>query len=234
MRQPEKILRKARAACWLVGTALLASGGVAAEQSVAPDINRHYENADYQQWVGTFERAGREVYDKRGEIVAAVKAKPGMTVADIGAGTGLFTRLFAREVGPKGRVYAVDITPEFVANTVRTAREQQLANVEGVVNTPTDAKLAPQSVDIAFVCDTYHHFEYPQSMLASLHRALRPEGQLIVIDYEKIAGQSSGWVMGHVRADKAAVIREIEAAGFRYVGEERFLNGNFFLRFARA
>jgi predicted methyltransferase len=117
---------------------------------------------------------------------------------------------------------------------VRTAREQQLANVEGVVNTPTDAKLAPQSVDIAFVCDTYHHFEYPQSMLASLHRALRPEGQLIVIDYEKIAGQSSGWVMGHVRADKAAVIREIEAAGFRYVGEERFLNGNFFLRFARA
>jgi predicted methyltransferase len=89
-------------------------------------------------------------------------------------------------------------------------------------------------VDVAFVCDTFHHFEYPQSMLASLHRALRPEGQLIVIDYEKIAGQSSGWVMDHVRADKAAVIREIEAAGFRYVGEERLLKGNYFLRFVRA
>lgn len=232
MREPRKLLRTFRAACPLAAV-LLVSGGVLAEQSVAPDINRHYENADYQQWVGTFERAGREVYDKRAEIVAAVQVKPGMAVADVGAGTGLFTRLFAREVGPKGRVYAVDIAPEFVTNTVRTAREQQLANVEGVVNTPTDARLAPQSVDVAFLCDTYHHFEYPQSMLASLHRALRPEGRLVVIDYEKIAGQSSGWVTGHMRVDKAAVIGEIEAAGFKFVGEERMLKNNYFLRFVR-
>jgi predicted methyltransferase len=233
MRAPTEILRKAWAAGMLATAALLASASVLAEQSVAPAINRHYESADYQQWVSTFERAGREVYDKRAEIVTAVQVKPGMAVADVGAGTGLFTRLFAREVGPKGRVYAVDITPEFVTNTVRTAREQQLANVEGVVNTPTDTRLAPQSVDVAFLCDTYHHFEYPQSMLASLHRALRPGGRLVVIDYEKIDGRSSAWVMDHVRAEKAAVIREIEAAGFRFLGEERMLKENYFLRFAR-
>ena len=225
--------RNARAAGLLAAAALLAFANALPETTVAPGINRHYENADYQQWVGTFERAGREVYDRRAEIVAAAQVRPGMIVADVGAGTGLFTRLFAREVGPKGRVYAVDITPEFVTNTVRTARAEQLTNVEGVINTPTDVKLAPQSVDLAFLCDTYHHFEYPRSMLASLHRALRPDGRLVVIDYEKVAGRSSSWVMGHVRADKAAVIREIEAAGFRFVGEEQILQDNYFLRFVR-
>lgn len=229
-----EIHRSTRAAGLRAAAALLlACGAAVAETSVAPGINRHYENADYQQWVGTFERAGREVYDKRAEIVAAAQLRPGMVVADIGAGTGLFTRLFAREVGPAGRVYAVDIVPEFVTNTVRTARAEQLTNVEGVINTPTDVKLAPQSIDLAFVCDTYHHLEFPQSMLASLHRALRPGGRLVVIDYEKVAGRSSSWVMGHVRADKATVIREIEAAGFRFVGEERLLQDNYFLRFVR-
>lgn len=234
MPQVRAILRYTRSAGLLTVAALLACSAAMAETSVAPGINRHYENADYRQWVGTFERAGREVYDKRAEIVAALLLRPGMVVADVGAGTGLFTRLIARAVGPQGRVYAVDISPEFVTNTVRTARAEQLGNVEGVINTPTDAKLPPQSIDLAFVCDTYHHFEFPQSMLASLHRALRPAGRLVVIDYEKLPGRSSSWVMDHVRADKATVIREIEAAGFRFVGEERLLEENYFLRFVRS
>ncbi len=228
--------RLARPLAW--GLLLLALA-VPAEQSVAPGINRHYEGAEYQQWVGAFERAGREVYDQRGAIVAALGLAPGMQVADVGAGTGLFTRLIARAVqgAPpgerRGRVYAVDIAPEFVTNTVRSAREQGLDNVEGIVNTPTDARLPAGALDMVFLCDTYHHFEYPQSMLASLHRALRAGGALIVIDYEKIPGTSSRWVMEHVRADKAGVIREIEAAGFRFTGEERMLKENYFLRFVR-
>ena len=79
---------------------------------------------DWQRWVNTFERPGREVYDRRHAIVAASKVRPGMTVADIGAGTGLFTRLFAPAVEPDGTVYAIDISSTFIDNILRTCREK--------------------------------------------------------------------------------------------------------------
>jgi predicted methyltransferase len=207
---------------WLAGGALPAS-------AEAPDAGRR----EYEQWVATFERPGREVYDRRAEIVAASGVKAGMHVADVGAGTGLFTRLFAQKVGAQGRVYAVDVSKVFVDNTLRTAREQRLGNVTGIVNDADDARLAPGSVDLVFVCDTYHHFDRPAPMLASLHRALRPGGTLVVIDFERIPGRSSAWVMGHVRADKQQATREIEAAGFRLVEDRPLLRDNYFLRFER-
>jgi predicted methyltransferase len=198
-----------------------------------PDINVPFEDAEYEHWVGIFERPGREVYDRRHQIVEATGAWRGAVVADVGAGTGLFTRLFARAVGPEGRVYAVDISRGFVKNILRTARAEGLTNVEGIVNTQTETLLPPNAVDIAFVSDTYHHFEQPRAMLASIRRALRPGGALIVVDFERIEGRSSAWVMEHVRAGKEAVIREVEAEGFRFAGEATFLRENYFLRFVR-
>jgi ubiquinone/menaquinone biosynthesis C-methylase UbiE len=202
-------------------------------QSVRPGINRYYENPNVQEWVATFERPGREVFDKRQQIVAATGIRPGMAVADIGAGTGLFTRLFAREVGADGRVYAVDISRPFIEHTLRTSRQQGLDNVEGILSTPTDVSLPLQSIDLAFMSDTYHHFEYPRKMMHSIHRALRPDSTLIVVDFERIAGKSSPWILGHVRVDKETVIREIEGAGFQFLEEEEFLKDNYFLRFKK-
>ncbi len=206
----------------------------ALEPGADPAINRPYRSPDFEEWVARFERPGREVYDKRGEIVAALELRPGMAVADIGAGTGLFTRLFAAKVGPSGKVYAVDISRAFVENILRSARGQGLDNVVGIVNTQTDTLLPPGSIDLAYVCDTYHHFEHAQQMLRSIHRALRPEGALVIIDYKKIEGVSSGWIMHHVRAGEEAVINEVEAAGFKLVGKGDFLARNYFLRFKRA
>lgn len=200
----------------------------------SPEINRPYEQPDYQTWVERFESEGREIYDRRLDILRATGVKPGMHVADIGAGTGLFTRLFASEVGPTGKVYAVDISRPFVQNILRTAREQGLANVEGVVNSQNDTKLPPASIDLAFLSDTYHHFEQPQPMLASIRRALRPNGTLVVIDFERIPGKSSAWVMSHVRAGKETVVREVEAAGFRLIKDhDAVLEENFFLVFRK-
>jgi ubiquinone/menaquinone biosynthesis C-methylase UbiE len=198
-----------------------------------PEINRQYETPDFEQWVGVFERPGREVYDRRHENVQAVGPWRGAAVADIGAGTGLFTRLFARAVGPEGKVYAVDISREFVRNIRRIARTEGLTNVEGIVNTQTDVRLPPNSIDIAFVCDTYHHFEQPKPTLASIQRALRPNGALVIVDFRRVEGQSSAWILEHIRADRRAVIREVEAAGFRFVEEKGFLRENYFLRFVR-
>jgi predicted methyltransferase len=204
-----------------------------ADTGADPAINRPYQDPEFSQWVETFERPGREVFDRRNEIVAASGVRPGMAVADVGAGTGLFTRLFAKAVGAQGKAYAVDISKQFVDNIVRTAREQGLQNVEGVVNAQDRTGLAAHSVDLIFVCDSYHHFERPDAMLASMHRALRPGGALIVIDFDRVPGRSSDWVMSHVRADKQTFIREIEGAGFRLREDKALLRENFFLRFER-
>ena len=114
-----------------------AAGGVR-RRGRASEINQPYHNPDFQEWVERFFRAARrEVYDRRHAIVEAVGLWRGAAVADIGAGTGLFTRLFARAVGPEGKVYAVDISREFVRNIQRLARAEGFTNVAGVVNTQT-------------------------------------------------------------------------------------------------
>jgi ubiquinone/menaquinone biosynthesis C-methylase UbiE len=218
---------------WLFSGLLLVFAAAAQEQSVRPGINRHFEEPDWQQWVNTFERPGREVYDRRHAIVAASEVGPGMDVADIGAGTGLFTRLFARAVEPDGTVYAIDIASTFIDNILRSCREQGLTNVQGIVNTQTDIGLPADSIDLAFITDTYHHFEYPQQTLASIHQALRSKGRVIIIDFRRDPRVSSNWVMGHVRGNQAQVIEEVQAAGFRLVDDQPLMRTNYFLEFIK-
>jgi 3-mercaptopyruvate sulfurtransferase SseA/precorrin-6B methylase 2 len=228
-----------RSSCWLVRVLLalalvpfipLAS---AQEKSVRPGINKPFENPDVQEFIGTFEAESREIFAERKKIVAACKLKPEMTVADIGAGTGLFTRLFAKEVGPKGKVYAVDIAPKFIEHIMKTCKEADIKNVVGVVCTADSVKLPPQSVDLVFICDTYHHFEFPFKTMASIHEALRPGGQVVVIDFHRIPGKTRVWLLYHVRAGQDVVVKEIESSGFKKVGEEKFLNENYLVRFEK-
>jgi len=218
---------------WIMAAMLLTGLLQSDEQSVRPGINRHYENPNWQQWVATFETPGRELYDRRHDVVRATGVRPGMRVADIGAGTGLYTRLFASRVTPGGKVYAVDISRPFVSNILRTCREQGLGNVEGVVNSARSVSLPEHSIDLAFVAATYHHFEYPQDMLASIRRSLDDGGRLVVIDFRRDPRISSRWVMGHVRTGRHAVIREIQAAGFRLVEDSPLLRVNYFLVFEK-
>jgi len=218
----------------LLAGLLLVFSAAAQEQSIRPGINRQFVDPDWQQWVNTFERTGREVYDKRHAIVAASKVRPGMAVADIGAGTGLFTRLFAAAVEPGGTVYAIDIASTFIDNILRTCREQGLMNVTGIVNTPVDIGLPADSIDLAFITDTYHHFEYPRQTLASIHQALRSDGRVIIIDFRRDPRINSNWIMGHVRTNKAQVIQELHAAGFRLVDDVPLMRTNYFLEFVKA
>lgn len=204
-----------------------------ARDGASPEINRPFAEPDYGTWVKRFESPGREVYDKRADIVAATGVRAGMHVADIGAGTGLFTLLFADAVGPSGKVYAVDVSPGFIENIQQRAQKLGLKNVLGIINTQKDTRLPPSSVDLAFMSDTYHHFEYPMQMLASIHSALRPGGALVVIDFQREENVSSQWVLSHVRAGKETVINEVEAAGFELVEDRPLLRENFFLKFKK-
>ena len=201
--------------------------------AVGPDMNAYYYEADPDHWAEIFERSGREVFDRRFQVVEALGIKPGMRIADVGAGTGLYTMLVARAVGPAGLVYAVDISESFVASIEARAKEYHVDNVVPVVNHPQGTELPPDSVDLVFLADTYHHFEYPRAMLASIHQALVPGGALAIIDFRRLPGVSNPWIMGHVRAGREEVIDEVEAAGFRFEDEPLKLRGNYFLRFRK-
>jgi ubiquinone/menaquinone biosynthesis C-methylase UbiE len=205
-----------------------------AAPAVDPGINAYYRDAEVDRWKTIFENHGREVFRERFRIVHAAGPRPGMRVADIGAGTGFFSLLFARAVGPTGKVYAVDISETFLAEIRRRAAEEfRVDNLETVLNDQDGIGLPDDSIDLAFLCDTYHHLEYPQRMLSSIADALREEGELIIVDFRRIPGVSSPWVMGHVRANREEVVEELKAAGFHLVGEEDFLRENYFLRFRR-
>lgn len=212
--------------------ALLSCGAFA--QGASPEINEQYRNPDFARWQRSFETEGREVYEKRLSIVDAAAPRPGQAIADVGAGTGLFTRLFAARVGPQGRVYAVDIARSFVEGNLQRARAAGLDNVVGVVSTQADTRLAERSVDLVFISDAYHHFEDPPAMLASIRRALRPGGTLVLVEFERIPGVTPDWIVKHVRAGKATFRGEIEAAGFRFVEEVKLMRENYFLRFSRS
>jgi SAM-dependent methyltransferase len=204
------------------------------EASVRPGANEQYlRSDDIDEWIRRFESGGREIFDRRMSVLQASGVAPGFVVADVGAGTGLFTRLFARAVGPSGRVYAVDIVPKFLAHIEAEAKRQGVRNIITVRGSDRSAALPPSSVDLIFLCDVYHHFEYPRSMSASMLQALRPGGTLMLIDFKRIPGKSPAWILEHVRAGQDVFTAEIEAAGFEKVGEDRLLEENYVVRFRK-
>ena len=207
------------------------------ESSVNPGINESFKDPDLDvdKMVGRFELESREVYVARNTIVKACEVKPGSVIADVGAGTGLFTRLFSRSVGDQGWVFAVDIAPKLVKHIMQQAAQQQLNNITGVICSENSVNLPPNSVDIVFICDTYHHFEFPKSTLASIHSALKPGGRLVVIDFERIEGKTREWLLNHVRAGKDVFRAEIQDAGFRLIEEKKIkeFEENYFLVFKK-
>lgn len=208
-----------------------------AETSVRPGINDRFLDPDLdpEEWLARFEVESREVFRHRDAIVAACDVVPGETVADVGAGTGLFTRLFSDAVGLGGGVFAADISPKMIEHIVAISEEGPLANVTPVLCGARDVMLPRASCDVVFLCDTYHHFEYPSQTLASIREALKEDGRLILIDFERIEGVSSDWTMGHVRAGRNVFRREIESAGFRLQSRrlKDVLNENYMLVFRK-
>ncbi|MBM4013508.1 MAG: methyltransferase domain-containing protein [Planctomycetes bacterium] len=197
-------------------------------------INQPFlEAKEVAKFVARFERESREIFTDRVAIADAVRLRPGDRVADVGAGTGLFAPYFSLAVGAHGKVIAVDIAPLFLEHVRQRTLLDSLPNVTTLLCDQATTNLPSGSVDVVFICDTYHHFEQPAATLASIHAALVPGGRLVVIDFHKIKGQSSDFVMGHVRADEATAVAEITAAGFAPVRREGFLKENWFREFVR-
>lgn len=204
------------------------------ETSVRPGINKAYaDDPNVDSWRGRFEIESREIWSERAKIVAALGPLDGITLADVGAGTGFLARLFTAKVGTKGRVFAVDILPAFLEHMRTEAAREGLTNMQVLEGGERTCNLAVGSCDVVFSSDTYHHFEYPRSMNASIFAALKPGGTYAVIDFVRIEGTSRKWILDHVRAGEEVVRAEIEAAGFEFLRAERFLQENYLLLFRK-
>jgi len=198
---------------------------------VAKDLNKSFD-ADASQWTERFEHEGRAIYDKRAEILDAMNLKPGMDVADIGAGSGLFARLIAQRVAPGGTVYAVDIARNMVDHITKTAQEEHIANLKAVLGDPHSPKLEPNSVDAICIIDSYHHFEFPTDMLRDISKALRPDGVLMLIDFKRIDGVSRSYILNMVRAGEGTFTDEFLNAGFELVDRrDDMFPENYLLKF---
>lgn len=193
----------------------------APEETVKPGINDSFLNPDLdvESFVKRFEGESREVYAKRAEIIAAIGIQPGQTVADIGAGTGAFIGLLAQAVGPAGQVLATDIAPAFVERLATRAAAGGYTWVRASLGGERDVRLPAGSLDKAFICAVYHHFEYPRTIMASMYEALKPGGEVIIVDFERIPGVTKQWTLDHVRAGKQEVSAEMRSFGFTFVEE---------------
>ena len=204
-------------------------------KSVDPDINKSWKSPDIEPLIGRLEREDREIFQHREELAKLLELRPGMNVADVGSGSGFMTMIFARQVAPDGRVFAVDINPSLLERISRMAYEQGLKNIETVVCPEDSVPLAPESMDMVFVCDTYHHFEHPESSMRSIFRALKAKGRLVLVDFRRIPGVISERLLEHVRAGQKVFEEEISKAGFELIRELEapFLEQNYVLQFRK-
>lgn len=129
------------------------------------------------------ERPERDEEEHTGRLVEQLKINPGNVLADIGAGTGYFTRRLAKKTGPAGSVYAVDIQPEMLDLLTNQMSQVGITNVRPVLGTVTDPKLPAASVDLALMVDVYHEFDYPFEMMEAIVRALKPGGRVVFVEF---------------------------------------------------
>jgi len=176
-----------------MATLALADAGKPAERYTrvpagVDGIGKRYMGRDIagvMGWQGAawLERTEREREERTDLLVKALELKPGMVVADIGAGTGYLARRMAPAVTAQGKVLAVDVQPEMVAMLRSTVRQSGLTQIQPLLGAEDDVKLPASSVDLAIMVDVYHELAFPYEMLASIVRALKPGGQLVFVEY---------------------------------------------------
>jgi precorrin-6B methylase 2 len=181
-------------ACLLATSAALAQPAALAQRySPAPasadGIGKRYmgrEIAAVMGWQGAawLEREEREREERTDLLLSALALRPGMVVADIGAGTGYLSRRMAPTVMPGGKVWAVDVQPEMISLLQASAKSSGLTQIEARLSSADDVKLPAASVDLAVMVDVYHELAYPYEVMASVLKALKPGGRVVFVEYK--------------------------------------------------
>lgn len=193
-----------------------------------PTSTRPFDDID--RWVEVFDAPERDAWQKPAEIVEALGLAPGMTIADIGAGTGYFERHFSRAVGANGRVYAVDTERKMVDYMRDRAVREETPNVTPVLATPDDPLLPDGEIDMVFICDTFHHIGNRVEYISRLENDLAAGGIVVVVDFKK--GPIPVGPPEDHKLSREDVIGEFEEAGWALSRESDVLPYQYFLFFS--
>jgi ubiquinone/menaquinone biosynthesis C-methylase UbiE len=188
----------------------------------------HHDFSDVGKWSGLLEGPERDRWQHPDDLVKRLNLKPGDVIADIGAGTGYFTRRFAAAVAPGGKAIGVEIEPAMVEHMKEEAGKLNLKNYEARLAKPDDPRLAPHSVDVVFLCDTYHHLSNRVDYFKKLSKSLKPKGRIVIVDfYQKpmpVGPQED-------KVSETTIIKELGQAGYRLLRADDFLPYQYFLEF---
>jgi ubiquinone/menaquinone biosynthesis C-methylase UbiE len=191
-----------------------------------PAAQQRFQDIDH--WVKMFEDPERDTWQKPAEVVGAMNLKSGDVVADIGAGTGYFTRRFAVTVGPSGKALGLDVEPNMVKYMNEDAKKLDLHNYEARVVRTDDPELSRQSVDVIFLCNTYHHIDNRLEYFSNAAKSLKAQGRIVIVDFYK--DTDFGPPRDHKLA-KDIVLKEMEKAGYRLIKSHGMLPKQYFLEF---
>ncbi|WP_455242340.1 class I SAM-dependent methyltransferase [Petrachloros mirabilis] len=199
----------------------------------AQHTHKHDRMPNVTEYLDRLDRPERDVDQKPDEVVSVLALKPGMHVADLGSGSGYFTKRFVQAVTETGMVYAIDVEPqalEFIRGLLDRARQPY--TVEFIRAEADDPNLPVQSVDLVFVCNTYHHLEDRPMYFRNLRTALKPGGRIAIVDfYHDDRSGELGFSKQHL-VPRDTVLREMSEAGYRLVREHDFLPKQYFMEFA--
>ena len=221
------MFRKEQIGIWCLLAAMLAGGAAVSLAQLAP--------RKAEEWEKTLDSPRRAASQKVNEVLSKLSLKPGMIVADIGAGTGLFSRPLAKAVAPGGKVYAVDIQQGLLDFIDKRDKEENIHNVQTVLGEFDDPKIPARNVDLAFINDVLHHIEHRAVYLKALGMYIKPNGRIAIIEMNKDDPHT-----GHKNQPELLVARgDIEQwmsdAGFKLVEEhaDLFPGTKWFLIFGR-
>jgi ubiquinone/menaquinone biosynthesis C-methylase UbiE len=198
----------------------------------APDHPHHppHRFEDAEAWAQVFDDPARDAWQRPQRVIEFLKLHSGQTVADLGAGTGYFSVRLARAVGATGTVLALDIEPNRIAHIARRAQQAGLSQVVAKLVPPDDPQLAPNSVDLILVVNTWHHLEARSRYLGRLQRALRSGGSLVIVDYRE--GELPVGPPAAHKLTRRQLIDELTCAGWMLQSELDELEYQYVLRFA--
>lgn len=231
--------RRARVACALVLAAVMVTA-TAADQPITPTstpsplqrpyaATTHHSFADVEHWKAVFDDPARNAWQKPAAVIAALGLHAGMSVADLGAGTGYFCSYLSAAVGTQGTVLAVEIEPNLVVNLRERAEKEAAGNVIPVLASFDNPRLPATGVDLILIVDTFHHLDDRLAYFQRMKRFLKPEGRVVIIDWLK-GERPVGPPPEHTVA-REQVVEEMRTAGYTLVEEPDLLPYQYFLIF---
>lgn len=181
-------------------------------RAIADEHQHSHSSMSLDQYIARLEDPKRDEWQKPDEVLTILNLQEGQVIADIGAGSGYFTVRLARALAPlKGRVMALDVDEGMVTHLRQRLTQEQLQNVTVMQVPAHDPLLIDQSVDVAFICDTYHHLEDREVYMRKIRKALKPTGRVVIVDFYKREGVPVGPPMS-MRLSEDTVQKELQDA----------------------